>query len=83
MEKYGQAVPRQCKLDYNHRGESIKLVDRARLKLEQFYVAFIILFVGYVLALIQFIREGFISRGHSDKKVFSAFVNRRTEIEIL
>ena len=53
-------VPRQCLLQYNNKGEDVKLVDRAQLKLEQFYVAFIVLFVGYVLALLQFLRERFI-----------------------
>ena len=56
-------VPRQCLLQYNNKGESVQLVDRARLKLEQFTVAFAVLFIGYVLALLQFIRERFILRG--------------------
>ncbi len=47
----------QCKLDYNNRGEAVQLVERARIKLEQFYVAFAVLFAGYFLALLQFIRE--------------------------
>ena len=53
-------VPRQCLLHYNSNGEDVKLVDKAQLKLDQFYVAFIVLFVGYVLALLQFLRERFI-----------------------
>ena len=53
-------VPRQCLIQYNKNGESVELVERVRLKLEQFTVAFIVLFVGYVLALIQFLRERFI-----------------------
>jgi len=54
------AIPRQCLLQYNNAGESVQLVERVRFKLEQFRVAFIVLFIGYVLALIQFIRELFI-----------------------
>jgi len=50
----------QCQLKYNSRGECVKIVDQARLKLEQFYIAFAILFGGYVLALLQFLRERFI-----------------------
>lgn len=50
----------QCQLKYNSKGESVKMVENARLKLEQFYVAFIALFVGCILALMQFIREQFI-----------------------
>ena len=53
-------VPRQCLLQYNNNGEDVKIVERARLKLEQFSVAFIVLFAGYVLAIIQFLRERFI-----------------------
>ena len=53
-------VPSQCLLQYNNQGESVQLVDGVRLKLEQFYVAFVVLFVGYALALIQFLRERFI-----------------------
>ena len=51
----------QCQLQYNDKGENVKLVNGARIKLEQFYVAFIVLFVGYVLALLQFLRERFIT----------------------
>ena len=51
------AIPHQCLLQYNKNGESVQLVDRVRFKLEQFRVAFIVLFIGYFLALIQFIRE--------------------------
>jgi len=52
----------QCLLKYDSVGESVKIVDKARLKLEQFYGAFIVLFVGYALSLIQFIREIFIRK---------------------
>ncbi len=50
----------QCQLHYNDNGEYVKLVNGARIKLEQFYVAFVVLFVGYILALLQFLRERFI-----------------------
>ena len=50
----------QCHLKYNSNGESVQLLDKARIKLEQLYVAFYVLFIGYVLALIQFLRERFI-----------------------
>jgi len=53
-------VAKQCRLPYNSQGESVKLVDRTRLKLEQFYLAFLILLIGYILAFIQLIREHFI-----------------------
>ena len=50
----------QCQLKYNSKGESIKVVDKARIKLEQLYGAFYVLFIGYLLALAQFLRERFI-----------------------
>ena len=50
-------VAKQCRLHYNSEGESIKLVDRARIILEQFYLAFLVLFIGYAIALFQFTRE--------------------------
>ena len=53
-------IARQCLLNYNNQGESVKPVERARLKLEQLYIPFIVLFIGYVLALMQIIRERFI-----------------------
>jgi len=57
-----KTVPKttQCDLKYNSNGESVKLVDRARFKLKQFYVAFAVLFAGYALSFIQFLRERFI-----------------------
>jgi len=50
----------QCMLQYNNKGESIQMVDKARLKLKQFYVPFVALFICYVLALVQFLRERFV-----------------------
>ena len=50
----------QCQLKYNSWGECVSLVDQVRLKLEQFYIAFAVLFGGYVLALFQLLRERFI-----------------------
>ena len=50
----------QCKLNYNINGEAVQLADLSRLKLEQFTVAFGVLFAGYFLALLQFLRERFI-----------------------
>jgi len=60
-----KTVPKtsQCNLQYNNNGEFVQLVDRARLKLNQFYVAFGVLFAGYALAFVQFLRERFIRRG--------------------
>jgi len=52
-------VAPQCMLQYDSQGESVQLVDKARLKLEQFYVPFGALFIGYVLTLIQFLKERF------------------------
>jgi len=46
-------------------GEAVQLVDKVRLKLEQFYVAFAILFAGYALSLIQFLRERFIFKNQN------------------
>ena len=50
----------QCNLKYDSKGESVQLVDKVPLKLGQLYVAFVVLSFGYVLALIQFLRERFI-----------------------
>jgi len=51
----------QCMLKYNSQGESVHMVDdKARLKLGQFYVPFAALFIGYFLALVQFLRERFL-----------------------
>jgi len=48
----------QCILKYNIFGECVNVAgDGVRLKLEQFYIAFGVLFGGYVLALLQFLRE--------------------------
>ncbi len=56
-------APRQCLLQYNKNGEVVQLMDLARLKLGQLYVAFIVLFVGYIMAFMQFLRERFIICG--------------------
>jgi len=53
-------LAKQCWLQYDIRGEFVQLVDKVPLKLEQFYLAFVVLFIGYLLALMQFIRERFI-----------------------
>lgn len=47
-------------IQYNNKGESVQMVDKARLKLKQFYIPFAALLIGYVLALVQFLRERFI-----------------------
>ncbi|XP_059350795.1 glutamate receptor ionotropic, delta-2-like [Daphnia carinata] len=52
QEKY----PKQCELIYNNKGTSIKRSSN-RIKLEQFYLPFLLLLGGYVLGLIQFFRE--------------------------
>jgi len=44
-------------LKYNSQGESVHLVDKARIKLEQLYVAFIVLLIGHFFAMVQFLRE--------------------------
>lgn len=46
-----------CLLNYNEKDQSVKLLDKVQFKLGQFYVTFVALFVGYVLALVQFLRE--------------------------
>jgi len=38
----------QCQLKYNSNGESIKVVDKVRIKLGQLYVVFYILFTCYL-----------------------------------
>ena len=47
----------QCRLDYNSRGGTVQMIQLAPLKLNQFYLAFLVLFVGYILAMFQFVRE--------------------------
>jgi len=47
----------QFKLKYNRNGEAVQLANLTRLKLEQFTVAFGVLFVGHFLVLLQLIRE--------------------------
>ena len=59
MRRWVPTAP-QCKLKYDSSGQSVQLADISRLKLEQFIVAFGVLFFGYFLALLQFLRERFI-----------------------
>ena len=59
-KKKWQPKAPQCRLKYNSNGETVQLADLTRLKLEQFTVAFGVLFVGYCLSLMQFLRERFI-----------------------
>ena len=47
----------QCRLDYNSRGGTVQVSKLAPFKLTQFYLVFLVLLVGYVMAFIQFIRE--------------------------
>ena len=56
---------KECRLRYNNGDESVQVVDTASLKLEQFYLAFLVLFIGHCLALMQFIRERIIVHHHS------------------
>ncbi|XP_059350682.1 glutamate receptor ionotropic, delta-1-like isoform X2 [Daphnia carinata] len=55
---YGQhdKQPEKCKLQYNSKGVATKRFSK-RIKLQQFYLPFLILFSGCLLALIQFCRE--------------------------
>ena len=54
MEKF----PKQCVLQYNAKGYSTGVTDRdARLNLQQFSFAFFVLFVGCLIAFVQFLRE--------------------------
>lgn len=52
-----EIYPRQCQLNYNNRGVVSKRSNSSRLKLEQFYLPFLVLFSGYMLAIVQFCRE--------------------------
>lgn len=49
----------QCRLKYNSRGGSAQVIKdlAVRFKLQQYYLAFLLLFTGFVFAFIQFIRE--------------------------
>ena len=49
----------QCRLKYNSRGGSAQVIKdlAVRFKLQQYYLAFVLLFTGFALAFIQFIRE--------------------------
>jgi len=58
--KYYNPEATRCRLSYNSQGESVELVDQARIQLKQFYLAFLVLFIGYILAFVQFTRERFI-----------------------
>ena len=54
MEKF----PKHCELKYNSKGYSTGISDpNTRLKLQQFYVAFLVLFFGCLIAFVQFMRE--------------------------
>jgi len=46
-----------CLLNFNEKDQSVKLLDKVQFKLAQFIVAFVALFVGYILALGQFLRK--------------------------
>ncbi|XP_032779732.2 glutamate receptor ionotropic, delta-2 isoform X2 [Daphnia magna] len=48
--------PSQCRLNYNAKGVSTKTFKN-RVILKQFYLPFLILFCGYFLAFLQFLRE--------------------------
>ncbi|XP_046459653.1 uncharacterized protein LOC124206066 [Daphnia pulex] len=61
-----EKLPAQCQLNYNSKGVASKR-SSSRIKLEQFYLPFLILFAGYLLALAQFCREQ-IGRCLSTKK---------------
>ncbi|XP_046650818.1 glutamate receptor ionotropic, delta-2-like [Daphnia pulicaria] len=62
-----EKLPAQCQLNYNSKGVASKR-SSSRIKLEQFYLPFLILFAGYLLALAQFCREQ-IGRCLSTKKI--------------
>ncbi len=51
--------PEKCRLDFNSKGVATKTYDN-QIKLEHFYLPFLILFGGYLLAFMQFFREKFI-----------------------
>jgi hypothetical protein len=51
--------PEKCRLDFNSKGVVTKKFDN-QIKLEHFYLPFLILFGGYLLAFMQFLREKFI-----------------------
>lgn len=54
--------PEKCKLQYNSKGVSTKRSSK-RIELQQFYLPFLILFIGYVLAFLQLCREKLFYRG--------------------
>ncbi|XP_046651950.1 uncharacterized protein LOC124342817 [Daphnia pulicaria] len=51
--------PGQCRLDYNSKGVATKRSSN-QIKLEQLHLPFLILFGGYLIAFMQFLREKFI-----------------------
>ena len=51
-----QKFPKQCQLDYNQNGVSLKRASH-RLNLKQFSIPFFILICGYALGFIQFLFE--------------------------
>ena len=49
---------KQCLLKYNSNGFSTGVTDpNTRLKLQQFYFAFLVLFFGLLISFVQFMRE--------------------------
>nr|CAH0099274.1 unnamed protein product [Daphnia galeata] len=54
-----EQLPKQCRLNYNNKGVATKR-SNAQLNLKHFYLAFLILIIGYLLAFLQFCREKFI-----------------------
>ena len=50
-------MPDLCRLKYNRKGVSVNKRSNNRITLNQFYLPFLILFGGYLLAFIQFCRE--------------------------
>lgn len=51
-----EKLPKQCQLNYNSKGVASKRSSN-RIQLKQFYLPFLILFGGYLLALVQFCCE--------------------------
>jgi hypothetical protein len=48
----------QCFLKYNRHGYSTGVTDKnTRLKLQQFYFAFLVLFIGLLISFVQLLRE--------------------------
>ena len=55
MDKY----PEQCTLKYNNKGVAFVVKDphQTRIMLKQFSFAFLVLFIGYLISIVQFFRE--------------------------